>query len=204
MRKTIACAAALGALLFPGAFGSHGSHGRGGEAQAAVAVAYTLEQLVAESPLALFAEAAEQKSEWAFVAGSKRIVTYTRLQPVESIYGPAVGELWVRTLGGVVGRIGQQVSGEAAFMRGERAVVFLTRSTDDAWVVTGMGQGHYPLRARADDSTDLRLAPSPLVGTLLDRSRKRRTAQSALVGLPLRDALSAIRAAKGGPDGAPR
>ncbi|MBM4358394.1 MAG: hypothetical protein FJ096_09825 [Deltaproteobacteria bacterium] len=204
MRSLLACGAALLAL-FAGRPGSiTPSRSFVSEASAAVSIAYTLEQLVAESPTVQLVEVAERRSAWALVGGSRRIVTYTRLRRLASIRGETTEEVWVRTLGGVVDRIGQQVTGEAVFTAGERAVVFLTRAVDGVWVVTGMGQGHYPIRPDRARGDELRLAASPLVGELLKRRAQSETAHARLVGAAVDEAIAAIRATKGSTNDAPR
>ena len=167
-------------------------------ADAAVSVAYTLEKLTAESSTVVVAKAIEQRSDWLQLAGSRRIVTLTKLHVGETVVGDASGEVWVRTLGGIVGRTGQQVSGEATLVLEEKALIFLTRATDGAWVVTGMGQGHYPVRLidRGTGSPVPLLAASPQVGTLLGRNARETLAQARLVGKPVADAIAAIRAVK--------
>ena len=59
------------------------------EAQAAIAVAYTLDELVKQTPEVIIARATERQSVWEKVGGSKRIVTYTKLEVSESVYGDA-------------------------------------------------------------------------------------------------------------------
>jgi hypothetical protein len=204
MRRSTACFAALLALTLQGPGRLFPPYRLVAEASAAVSIAYSLEQLVAESPRVVLAEVVEQKSEWAFVAGSRRIVTHSRLRSLESVYGDADKDVWVRTLGGAVGRIGQQVTGEAAFTTGERAVVFLTHAVDGAWVVTGMGQGHYPVRIGRSPAGSATLAASPLLGELLRRKSSEPSAHARLVGRPVTEAIAAIRAVKGGSSGAPR
>src|SRR5690606_26012643 len=115
-------------------------------AEAAVSVAYTLEELVDSAPTAVLARAVAQESRWEEIAGSRRIVTYTSLALEDGIYGEAKASLRVRTLGGVVGKVGQQVSGEASFRIGERAVVFLSATRSGTLVVAGAAQGHFPVR----------------------------------------------------------
>ena len=152
MNKPTTFAAAL-AIVFA-TFVMPVTPGAGGlsSAQAAVSVAYSLEQLVDQSEQAVIADVQSHKSHWEDVAGSKRIVTYSKLVITETVFTrtPAKSRqkktaqtLWVRTLGGNVGKIGQQVSGEATLERGASQLIFLTRSTSGIGLVTGMAQGHY-------------------------------------------------------------
>lgn len=163
-------------------------------ADAAVSIAYTLKELVKQSPRVMLATAVERNSRWEEIAGSRRIVTYTRMAVLEDVVGDGEGEVWVRTLGGEVGRVGQVVSGEATLAVGEKCLVFLTRSSDGVWLVTGMGQGHYPVRA-ATDSEPERLTFSPSVGAILPR-KKAVPAHQQLVGKTVPESLANVRAAK--------
>ena len=71
------------------------------------------------------------------------------------------GELWVRTLGGVVDKIGQAVPGEAQLAAGSRALLFLAQGPGRGGR-HGDGQGHYPIVA--DDKGVARLTPEPRRG----------------------------------------
>jgi hypothetical protein len=164
------------------------------EAEASVAVAYTLEELVKQSPQAIVAEAMEQTSAWEKIGGSKRIVTYTRLELRDNVYGDAPGELWVRTLGGAVGKIGQSVAGEASFTVGKESLVFLTQTKTGTWVVSGAAQGHYPIVVADDDAP--RLTLSPLSGKVVKKKKTKVSVQEALGGQPVADGVDRVRAAK--------
>jgi hypothetical protein len=59
----------------------------------------------------------------------------------------AKGPLMVRTLGGIVGGIGQVVHGEAVIGLGERTALFLRSVTPDFYSVLAMAQGAYPVTA---------------------------------------------------------
>lgn len=174
-------------------------------AEAAVSIAYSLSQLVKDSSRVVVARAVERRSEWAEVAGSRRIVTYTRLQTLESVLGDGPADLWVRTLGGVVGRVGQQVSGEASLELDGKSMVFLARATDGAWVVTGMAQGHYPVRHVAEGETSReRLTASREIGTVVARKSQHDFAHARLIGRTLEEAVTLVRAVKHEGDAAPR
>jgi hypothetical protein len=170
----------------------------GADAEATTSILMTLEELALRSNVAFVAEPVERTSRWEEVAGGKRIVTYTRLVVHERLLGPkddasTTNEVWVRTLGGTVDKIGQQVAGEATFRLGERSVVFLAKM-DQALVVTGMAQGHYPLR---EIEGQPRLASSASPGNLLPRRGPSQSARERLLGRTLDEARVAIaRAAK--------
>jgi hypothetical protein len=161
-------------------------------ADASVSVAVTLAELVDHANLAVVARATERQSRWEELAGSRRIVTYTRLELLRTVGGAPPAELWVRTLGGVVDRIGQQVEGEARLPVGSRSLLFLTRAPDDAWVVTARAQGHYPLVATTQGKTKLRRSPD--VGAVVARKGPSVPAHDALVGRELDSALQVVRA----------
>jgi hypothetical protein len=162
-------------------------------AEATTAILATLEELVGASYVTAIAEAKERTSRWEELAGGRRIVTYTRLVLHERLVGGAESEreIVVRTLGGKVDKIGQQVAGEANFTIGERCVVFLS-TIDDATVVTAMAQGHYPLVAKDGKP---RLAASPSLGNLLPRRGPSLSARERLVGATLESARTEIAAA---------
>ncbi|WP_438002590.1 hypothetical protein WME89_26840 [Sorangium sp. So ce321] len=169
------------------------------EAQAAVSVQLSLEELVSRAAYVVVATATEQRSQWEELGGSRRIVTYTRLSVDRPVAGQPDGEIWVRTLGGVVGDIGQQVSGDAQLKIGGQAMVFLSRA-GSALVVAGMAQGHYPVVdgedgrrvAGAPRVAVRRLAASPDGGTVLPRPGPAISAREQLVGATLDAAVDAV------------
>jgi hypothetical protein len=164
-------------------------------AEASVAVLISLEDLTAASTYVIVATAGEQRSAWEETPSGKRIVTYTRLKVDRAVAGPAETELWVRTLGGVVDKIGQSVSGEAMIATGQRSLLFLAR-VDVGLVVVGMAQGHYPIVEAEGPKTGPRIAGSPDAGMLLPRRGPTISARERLVGLSLEDAVSAVQRAR--------
>ena len=160
-------------------------------AEASVSLAVTLDELVSHADLVLVGRATERHSEWEDIGEGRRIVTYTRIELVRTMGGTPPEQLWVRTLGGVVDRIGQQVEGEARLPVGSRALLFLTRAPDDAWVVTARAQGHFPLVATRDGKTRLRRSPD--VGAIVARKGPSTPAHEVLVGRELEAALRAVR-----------
>ncbi|WP_437642090.1 hypothetical protein [Sorangium sp. So ce854] len=164
-------------------------------AQAAVAVQLSLEELVSRAAFVVVATATEQRSQWEELGGARRIVTYTRLSVDRPVAGQPDGEIWVRTLGGVVGDVGQQVSGDAQLRIGAQAMIFVSR-TRGALVVSGMAQGHYPVvdggePPRANGAAGARrvavrrLTASPDTGTVLPRTGPAIAASEQLVGATL-------------------
>jgi len=166
-------------------------------AHAAVAVAHTLEELVDQSPWVIVGTAMERQSVWEHVGGSKRIVTYTKLKVNETVYGKNVGKtLWVRTLGGAVGKIGQAVAGEAKFELGSRSLIFLLKSNADVLLVSGAAQGHFPVAPPDQAKAQPKLRTSPSIGKLVQRRGPSITVQQSLVGRALNDAVTKIRTTK--------
>lgn len=169
-------------------------------AEAAVSVAYTLEELVDTAPSAIVAKALERESRWEDVAGSRRIVTYTKLAIESPVYGEVGQTVWVRTLGGVVGKIGQHVAGEASFALNERALVFLAATRSGTLVVAGAAQGHFPIVEPRKEGERPTLRESPRLGKIVDRPGPRITVFERLVGKSLSDAVATIRATKAARD----
>jgi hypothetical protein len=113
------------------------------EAPASVSIAATFDGLVGASTTAAVVTAAESRAVWE----DGRIYTYTHVR----VERPVAGELgmgseaWVRTMGGIVGKVGQIVEGEAAFAPGDRSLLFLRSGPVGAYVVTDRGQGQFPI-----------------------------------------------------------
>ncbi|MDI1482147.1 hypothetical protein [Polyangium sp. y55x31] len=163
------------------------------DAAAAVSVVVSLDELVSSSSYVVVAKAAERQSMWEDSPSGRRIVTYTRLDVESSVVGEPGTQVWVRTLGGVVGDVGQWVSGEAVLKPGERSLLFLHK-TPTAVVVTAMAQGHYPVISTEGGVP--KLAPSPDAGTILPRTGPSIGARELLVGATLSHALVTIEEAK--------
>ncbi|MBI4702096.1 MAG: hypothetical protein HY744_13250 [Deltaproteobacteria bacterium] len=199
MRQLLACLFALAVLAADPTAPWQGPV----PARAAVAVAFSLDELVARSTHAVVARAIERRSLWIELGGGRRIVTYTKLAAQQTLLGPAEKDLWVRTLGGVVGKIGQQVSGEAQIEPGSLSLLFLTRAGDGELVVSGMAQGHYPIR-EASAGAPARLRRSGEIGLLLHpRGRRVVPVTSELDDRDLDSAIAAVRAAKARRDARP-
>lgn len=160
-------------------------------AQATLARALRVEELVARSQHVLVGEPLEAYCAWERIGDRKHIVTYTRVRALEVLAGaaPKQDELLVRTLGGRVGKLGELVAGEAQLAPNVRGVLFVT-PLRDLLSVTAMAQGHYPL-ARDRAGSEL-LQRSPQANDLVseDGSAVRR-----LHGLALGDARTLLRSA---------
>lgn len=143
-----------------------------GVARSGAAKAVTLSELVYYSQHIVVGTAREATSAWERVGGSRRLVTYSRLDVHQPLDGrdPPRAALYVRTLGGQVGDIGQIVFGEATLSHDEPCVVFLREIEPALFSVSAMAQGHYPLRR--DDAGIERLQPSPRLPHLLRASNQ--------------------------------
>lgn len=138
-----------------------------GFAHSGAAVAVSLSELVHSSQHIVVATAREATSAWERLGGGRRLVTYSRLEVHQPLDGrdPSSADLYVRTLGGQLGDVGQIVFGEATLSHGELCVVFLREAEPALFSVCAMAQGHYPLRR--DDKGIERLQLSPRLPHLL-------------------------------------
>jgi hypothetical protein len=160
-------------------------------ADATTARLVTLEELVGYSTYVVVGRAGERHAIWEEMPGGRRIVTYTRVFVERAIVGAPGTELWVRTLGGVVDKIGQSVAGEAQLATGSRSMLFLAKAPL-AVVVAGMAQGHFPVVT--DDKGVPRLATSPDTALLVARPGPTISARERLLGATVDDAASAVLA----------
>jgi hypothetical protein len=141
---------------------------------------------------------------WEDSAGGRgrRIVTYTRARIDRVVDGVAPTELWIRTLGGSIGDIGQHVDGEAILTAGQPGLFFLRRLPDGPHGVVGMSQGQYRFDGASVAATT-RLLRFPSMTNLVPRSAALGTTgkPNAPVGLildgkTLQEATRLIRAAR--------
>lgn len=143
-------------------------------ASASTAIALSLDDLVEKSEVVVVATPTSKTARWE----DGHIVTYTTIAVDAPIGGAtkAGDALVVRTLGGVVDKIGQKVFGEAVLVVGTKSILFLrplTAATASiaplgARSVTGMEQGVFPVVLGTDKlprigplPTTLDLVPSP-------------------------------------------
>lgn len=159
------------------------------DARASVAALLTLDELVERSTVVVVATPSDRYSVWEDLPSGRRIVTYHKLTVERAVAGKPAKEIWVRTLGGVVDKIGQSVAGEAQIANGGRALFFLTEA-NGVTVVTGMAQGHYPIVS--DDKGVDRLVASPDPGMLVPRRGPILSAHERLVGNKLEEAISLV------------
>lgn len=137
--------------------------------RASIVVAALFDAVVADSSDAAVVTPVEQRALWE----NGRIYTYTRVhvdRPVAGSLG-AGADAWVRTMGGVVGKVGQVVDGEPTFTVGRPSFVFLHANEATAsgtFDVTARAQGQFPVvlgedqraRLRASAAVGVQLAPN--------------------------------------------
>lgn len=116
-----------------------------GEAQASVSIQVGFDALVKDADAVVVITPVDATSVWE----DGRIYTYTRVKVSDNVAGDVgVGaERTIRTMGGVVGKIGQMVDGEPVFVEGKQSMLFMRRfKTNDVFEVSARGQGQYPVK----------------------------------------------------------
>jgi hypothetical protein len=133
------------------------------DAQASVSIAVVFDALVRESSAVAIVTPVEQRSVWE----DGRIYTYTRVRADQAVAGELAtgGEAWIRTLGGIVGHIGQVVDGEAVLTMGRPSLLFLRPGTAGTMDVTARAQGQFAVTL--DETKAQRLMRSSSVGALM-------------------------------------
>jgi len=136
------------------------------DARASVSIAVTWDGLLRESTAAALVTALEGRSVWE----GNRIYTYTRVHVDRGVAGELTtgDEAWVRTMGGVVGKVGQIVDGEPVLARGQTSLLFLhpiAARPAGAFDVTARGQGQFALVV--DEKTPPHLVRSTSAGGLV-------------------------------------
>lgn len=141
------------------------------DASASVSIAVGFEMLVKDADVVAVITPHEAKSVWE----DGRIYTYTRVKVDQGVAGDlgAGAEGWVRTMGGVVGKIGQLVDGEPVLVPGKQSLLFLRRfKPGDVFEVSARAQGQYPVTI--DEKTKLKkIVRSANVGVLLPPKEKK-------------------------------
>ena len=148
------------------------------EADASVSLPVTWEALVKASTAAAIVTPMEARAVWE----DGRICTYTHVHIERALAGElgTGGDAWVRTLGGIVGKIGQIVDGEAVFSPGRASLVFVRPSASGALDVTARGQGQFPVVAGSGAGAPPTLLRSRSSGFILPRPKAAPTAGKAL------------------------
>jgi hypothetical protein len=166
------------------------------EAHASVAVAITWDDLLRTSAAAVVVTPVESTAVWE----NGRIRTYTRMHIEQAVAGDlaAGSTTWVRTLGGVVGKIGQLVEGEASFVKGQRSLLFLQPAPAGSFEVTARAQGQFPIVVASPQAAP-RIVRNGTTGALVEpwlkaSSQGNRLASEVLHDRPVDDALSDVAA----------
>ncbi len=111
-----------------------------GPAAASAVVTATVEELARSADLVVRGSVEGRESR--FTANRRRIYTTLWIRPTAAWKGSAGAVVEVEIPGGVVGDVGQRVSGVATFDDGEEVVLFLQRS-GAAYGVLGLSQGKF-------------------------------------------------------------
>ncbi len=149
-----------------------------GDAHASVSIAVGYEALVKDADAVGVVTPVESKAVWE----EGRIITYTRVKVEQGVAGDlgTGAEAWVRTLGGVVGKIGQLVDGEPVFTSNKSSLVFLRKfKSSGTWEVSVRAQGQYPIVLDALDDSHTAAADKATAAS------HRRVMRSAAVGVLL-------------------
>jgi hypothetical protein len=169
------------------------------DAKASVSIAVSWDALLGASTAAAIVSPAESHAVWE----GGRIYTYTRVHVDRSIAGDLStgSDTWIRTRGGTVGHVGQQVEGEASLAVGS-SLVFLrpAATSSSSYEVTARAQGQFPVTAADDPSAPAHVAPSRGCGMLVPRAiptpqLPAKLASEVLANRTVDDAAGAIAAA---------
>lgn len=138
------------------------------DAGASVSIQVTWDGLLRESTAAAIVTPTESQSVWE----DGRIYTYTSVHVDRAIAGDLTAgtDVWVRTMGGVVGKIGQRVEGEAVLAQGHASLLFLHTGGNapaGTYQVTARGQGQFPVVASVDPAAPPHLVRSTAAGVLV-------------------------------------
>jgi hypothetical protein len=137
-------------------------------AAASVSLPVTWDALVRGSTAAAIVTPRESRAVWE----DGRICTYTHVHVERAVAGSLAtgGDAWVRTLGGVVGKVGQIVDGEAVFSPGRASLLFLRAAAVGAFDVTARGQGQFPIVEGPEAAHSPTVVESHAVGMLVPRA----------------------------------
>ena len=135
------------------------------DAQASVSIAVGFDALVKDAESVGVATPVEAKSVWE----EGRIYTYTRVKIDQGVAGElgTGAEGWVRTMGGVVGKIGQLVDGEPVLTTGKPSLLFMRKfKQGGTWEVSARAQGQYPVVVDDNNAKLRKVIRSHAVGVL--------------------------------------
>lgn len=162
-----------------------------GDARASVSIAVTWDGLLRESTAAAIVTPIEARSVWE----NGRIYTYTHVRIDRAMAGDlgTGGDAWVRTMGGVVGKIGQIVDGEPVLAPGQSSLLFLHPGPVGAYEVTARGQGQFPVvRDDPKNPASGHFVRSTSVGALVLPRAAASATSSASASPPLRLAADVV------------
>ena len=113
------------------------------DAHASVSIAILFDELVERASAASVVTPTEQHSVWE----DGRIYTYSHVHVDSTLAGAVPQDAWIRTLGGVVGRVGQSVDGEAVLTVGRPSLLFVqpVAAQPGTFEVTARAQGQFAL-----------------------------------------------------------
>ncbi|MBX3188263.1 MAG: hypothetical protein KF819_14680 [Labilithrix sp.] len=113
------------------------------DAKASVSIAVGFDALVRDADAVSVVTPLEAKSVWE----DGRIYTYTKVRIDQGVAGElgTGADGWVRTMGGVVGKIGQLVDGEPVLTTGKPSLLFLRKLRAGGYEVSARAQGQYPV-----------------------------------------------------------
>lgn len=138
------------------------------DASASVMIAVPFDSLVKDADAVAVIVPQDAKSVWE----DGRIYTYTRVKVEQGVAGDTSGsEIWIRTMGGVVGKVGQLVDGEPVFTVNKPNLLFMRKfKAGGTWEVSARAQGQYPVFID-DLKKTKRIMRSANVGVLLPPKR---------------------------------
>jgi len=110
-------------------------------ALASVSIAVTWDNLLKQSSAAIIGTPIDASAAWQ----PDHIYTSTRVKVSRVIASaaPLPSEITVRTMGGIVGDVGQRVEGEPALQPGQPCLLFLHAGPGGTFEVTARAQGQY-------------------------------------------------------------
>jgi len=131
------------------------------DASASVSIAVAFDNLVKDADAVAVITPGEHTSVWE----DGRIYTYTKVHVDQGVAGDigAGADGWVRTMGGVVGKVGQLVDGEPVFAKDKSSLLF---KEGGVYEVSARAQGQYPVTID-EVSKRKKLIRSTAVGMLL-------------------------------------
>jgi hypothetical protein len=140
------------------------------DAHASIAITVLFDELVRDSSGAALVTPMEQRAVWE----NGRIFTFTRVHVDRAIAGTIDSDPWVRTMGGVVGKVGQLVDGEPVLTVGRPGLLFMQPLSEEGpgvYIVTARAQGQFPVVVDAQNTQ--RFVRSSAVGAGVPTPRER-------------------------------